>query len=186
MTFSDDRVGQSDRLMTRTRRIFWSTPHSNQWSRTGPLNKTDFDRKFSMCFASLLLSLILIFLFVQVHVWEHHLHLSYHDGDYAGLQTNQNSLHRGFHFQGSRCFSRCNRSTFSTDLALKFSEHLNSRLPRIWIIILVVSTGYLKPKWNVTPLLLGGGNYYFFTGLYCACIGQNAQFALPTLGRRQK
>ena len=41
-------------------------------------------------------------------------------------------------------------------------------------------------KWNVTPLLLGGINFYFFTDLYCTCIGLNARFALPTLGGRQK
>ena len=35
-------------------------------------------------------------------------------------------------------------------------------------------------KWNVTPLLLGGSNFYFFTDLYCARIGLNARFALPT------
>ena len=62
------------------------------------------------------MSFKIAFLFVQVHVRQHHLHLSHHDGDHAGVPTNQNSLHRGFHFQGSRCFSRRNRSTFSTDL----------------------------------------------------------------------
>ena len=35
-------------------------------------------------------------------------------------------------------------------------------------------------KWNVTPRLLGGSNLYFFTDLYCARIGLNARFALPT------
>ena len=34
-------------------------------------------------------------------------------------------------------------------------------------------------KWNVTPLLLGVCNLYFFTDLYCARIGINAGFALP-------
>ena len=41
-------------------------------------------------------------------------------------------------------------------------------------------------NWNVTPLLLGGSNFYFLTDLYCARIGQHARFALPTLGGRQK
>ena len=35
-------------------------------------------------------------------------------------------------------------------------------------------------KWNVTPLLLGGSNLYFFTDQYCARIGLNARFALLT------
>ena len=30
------------------------------------------------------------------------------------------------------------------------------------------------------PLLLAGSNFYFFTDSYCACIGLNAWFALPT------
>ena len=38
----------------------------------------------------------------------------------------------------------------------------------------------LNSKWNVTPLLLGGSNFYFFTDLYCARIGLNARFALLT------
>ena len=40
--------------------------------------------------------------------------------------------------------------------------------------------GSLVNKWNVTPLLLGGSNFYFFTDLYCARVGLNARFALPT------
>ena len=35
-------------------------------------------------------------------------------------------------------------------------------------------------KWNVTPLLSGGSNFYLFTDLECAHIGINAWFALPT------
>ena len=35
-------------------------------------------------------------------------------------------------------------------------------------------------KRNVTPLLLGVSNFYFFTDLYCAPIDLNAWFALPT------
>ena len=34
-------------------------------------------------------------------------------------------------------------------------------------------------KWNVTPLLLRGSKFYFFTDLYCARIGINDRFALP-------
>ena len=37
-----------------------------------------------------------------------------------------------------------------------------------------------EQQWNVTPRLLGGSNLYFFTDLYCARIGLNARFALPT------
>ena len=33
-------------------------------------------------------------------------------------------------------------------------------------------------KWNVTPLLLGGSNSYFFTDLYCTRIGKNARLEL--------
>ena len=36
----------------------------------------------------------------------------------------------------------------------------------------------LQKQWNVMPLLLGGSYFYFFTDLYCANIGLNAQFAL--------
>ena len=36
-----------------------------------------------------------------------------------------------------------------------------------------------KEKVNFLPLLLEGSKFYFFTDLVCACIGLNAQFALP-------
>ena len=35
-------------------------------------------------------------------------------------------------------------------------------------------------KWNVTQLLLGESNFYFFKDLYCARIGLYARFALQT------
>ena len=35
-------------------------------------------------------------------------------------------------------------------------------------------------NWNVTPLLLGGSNFYLFTDLNCTRIGLNSRFALPT------
>ena len=37
------------------------------------------------------------------------------------------------------------------------------------------NTSWLQFQWNVTPLLLRGSNFYFFTDLYCARIGLNAQ-----------
>ena len=39
---------------------------------------------------------------------------------------------------------------------------------------------FVGGKWNAMPLLLGGSNFYFFIDLYCARIGLNARFALPT------